>query len=221
MRFPARPSSSPLLPGEAPKGYPGVRAVVLRSSLTNLRSLPGRWPGSFPLLPLFPPVPSSLAGEGSGARGPAWNWGLGTCGQWSGCGQVAAEVHALRHPAAARRRRLARGGRRPGSQPLYYPSTPYFIAFLEPTPHAHAARCGLRGIVARIHSPARRRSSSRCCGLRGIVARIHYTAAGEPSWRAVACGESSLGYTNTLPRAFERLCCGLRGIVARIHYEAQ
>ena len=99
--------------------------------------------------------------------------------------------------------------------------------------------CGLRGIVARIHSPCQHRLPTPCCGLRGIVARRHLAngavlvrplwlagnrrsdtlrfrhrarsalwLAGDrrsdtlnspiarlPPYGAVACGESSLGYT--------------------------
>ena len=56
-------------------------------------------------------------------------------------------------------------------------------------------RCGLRGIVARIHLATRWRLLEVCCGLRGIVARIHWTT------------------THNHPHCR----CGLRGIVARIH----
>ena len=98
-------------------------------------------------------------------------------------------------------------------------------------------RCGLRGIVARIHSQAGRARRHRRCGLRGIVARIHYARSALDQPPAVACGESSLGYTrqlaalmpawlwlagnrrsDTLPAATASTAsCGLRGIVARIH----
>ena len=56
-------------------------------------------------------------------------------------------------------------------------------------------RCGLRGIVARIHFVADAVAVQICCGLRGIVARIHWRDAVERPTDAVACGESSLGYT--------------------------
>ena len=78
--------------------------------------------------------------------------------------------------------------------------------------------CGLRGIVARIHFPLGVRHCSRC-GLRGIVARIHCPSNRAGTSSAVACGESSLGYTLDCAIDWEDNCCGLRGIVARIHYD--
>ena len=55
------------------------------------------------------------------------------------------------------------------------------------------------------------------CGLRGIVARIHCPTSHPSAGSAVACGESSLGYTTLLDSSSHGCRCGLRGIVARIH----
>ena len=60
------------------------------------------------------------------------------------------------------------------------------------------ASCGLWGIAARIHSSRAWSSSDFGCGLWGIAARIHSCRKAWRCSRAVACGESPLGYTKVI-----------------------
>ena len=78
-------------------------------------------------------------------------------------------------------------------------------------------RCGLQGIVARIHCrpiAANDRSAVAC-----RESSLGYTkgVCEDATAAAVACRESSLGYTTGSRPLMELACCGLEGIVARIH----
>ena len=80
-----------------------------------------------------------------------------------------------------------------------------------------ALRCGLQGIVARIHLGLKTVGRRLSCGLQGIVARIHCQHA---SGRvASSCGLQGIVariHSCTVAAGAAR-GCGLQGIVARIH----